>query len=673
VTINGGINCASTCILTITGTGKLIANAGLTNNAGIGGDQYQTAGTIKIKGGEISATGGSESYGSGAGIGSGYNVADGGTIEISGGNITATGGPYGAGIGGGYDGAGGNITISGNAIIESAQGGGGGAGIGSGFDGAGGHITILGGTISAVADGGGAGIGGGAQGTLGADGGEITISGDDTIIKAQGSSYAAGIGGGYLGDGGNIDISGGEISAEAGIGADSGAGIGGGYGGSGGEINISGGIISADGKAGGAGIGGGKKYSIYGGNGGTVKISGGTISAEGGTTGGAGIGVGNGGTGGTTQITGGSINATSNVAAINPDPTSDSDGQIPIYLNILTAPVEFDESLVTVYYNSLFQESNYGINDVYTDAEGILYFYLPATSTDELVALSFDEIESTDRYYGVKYEHLANNTNEQDLEYLKFPIPVVAIDYTKEILTGLNYSDDDVDYDISIAGELESESFSLKPFSTIQPNGEGEVPIDESWMDNSIEIFLTTSSILYEDSDTQSIEIPARLSVTDPLIALVTSAPASEGGDGKVSGLKSGMAYSTDPNAAPDEWISVDSEDDIVLLPGTYYFREAATGDTFATEAIEVVIPEYQAPVAPDSPDSPSSDSPDSSAAPLGLAGTGLNLDLAYLLMVLLLAFGTVLRKQESISVKMDSRENGNLTKPINDRQDFLP
>jgi hypothetical protein len=37
---------------------------------------------------------------------------------------------------------------------------------------------------------------------------------------------------------------------------------------------------------------------------------------------------------------------------------------------------------------------------------------------------------------------------------------------------------------------------------------------------------------------------------------------------------------------------------------------------------------------------------PGDSAAPLDLAGTGLDLDLAYILMVLLLAFGTVLRKR---------------------------
>jgi hypothetical protein len=114
----------------------------------------------------------------------------------------------------------------------------------------------------------------------------------------------------------------------------------------------------------------------------------------------------------------------------------------------------------------------------------------------------------------------------------------------------------------------------------------------------------------------------------------VSSKPESEGNKGKVSGLKSGMAYSTDPNAAPDEWITVDSEDDLELAPGTYYFREIATVSDFATDYVTVVIPGFPAPVAPDSP------------GELGLAGTGLNLDLAYLLMVLLSAFGTVLKKR---------------------------
>jgi hypothetical protein len=108
VTINGGIHCGEGCTLTITGdnAGELtVTNVG-GNNAGIGGNNDETAGTINIQGGTISATAGDK----GAGIGGG-NYRAGGTINIEGGKITSTGAQHSAGIGGGGGGAGGTLTI----------------------------------------------------------------------------------------------------------------------------------------------------------------------------------------------------------------------------------------------------------------------------------------------------------------------------------------------------------------------------------------------------------------------------------------------------------------------------------------------------------------------------------------------------------------------------------
>ena len=115
LTASKGINVATGSALTIYGQGGINGeNAvigqlicfGTINQAGIGGDNNQTAGSITINGGEVTAT-----SKNGAGIGGG-NGRDGGNITINGGKVTATG--YdGAGIGGGIDGAGGNITING--------------------------------------------------------------------------------------------------------------------------------------------------------------------------------------------------------------------------------------------------------------------------------------------------------------------------------------------------------------------------------------------------------------------------------------------------------------------------------------------------------------------------------------------------------------------------------
>ena len=138
LTVNGGIRVAQGNSLTIYGqsgdSGHLIAQNPGTCNAGIGGDMNQTAGTVTIHGGTVTATGGN----SAAGIGGGSYGA-GGTVTIYGGRVEATGGSYGAGIGGGavskVDGslsgaAGGQVTISGGRV--KATGGNNAAGIGGG-------------------------------------------------------------------------------------------------------------------------------------------------------------------------------------------------------------------------------------------------------------------------------------------------------------------------------------------------------------------------------------------------------------------------------------------------------------------------------------------------------------------------------------------------------------
>ena len=136
-TFNGSADCAavraaSGATLTIqgeaAGTGELIANGGSGGMlgfgaAGIGGNHNEGAGTIVINGGIISATGGSDNSGPGAGIGGGgasKTTLSGGTIAIHGGTVTASGG-YELGYGslhapgiGGYDTT--SLTIDGGDV-----------------------------------------------------------------------------------------------------------------------------------------------------------------------------------------------------------------------------------------------------------------------------------------------------------------------------------------------------------------------------------------------------------------------------------------------------------------------------------------------------------------------------------------------------------------------------
>jgi len=251
----------ATLVITEASTGTLSVTGG-TRGAGIGGASRGSVGSISIKGGIVTANGGSL-FG-GAGIGSGYSATTNGTINISGGTVTATGGTGSAGIGGGESGDGGIINISGGTVTAR-----------------GGRVSITG-NFTTYSVYGGAGIGGGCVGGSGGviniTGGTITATGGATENPGY-SSYilmgAAGIGGGssnggYGGAGGNINITGGTITATGGVDA---AGIGSGYKGSGGTVNINGGMVTATGGGNGQGIGRG----IDGSTAGTLAMNGNAI------------------------------------------------------------------------------------------------------------------------------------------------------------------------------------------------------------------------------------------------------------------------------------------------------------------------------------------------------------------------------------------------------------
>ena len=185
-----GIYVPDSKTLTIQGTGSLTANGG-GYGAGIGGGNDIDCGNIEIKGGEITADGGSDWSGS-AGIGGG-SFASCGYITISGGTVTANGGDYGAGIGGGQDGICGTITINGGTV--TASGNYFGAGIGCGYASNGdetrcGNILIYGGTVTATGGENAAGIGGGFGDGFDTICGTITINNTVTKLTATKGSGA---------------------------------------------------------------------------------------------------------------------------------------------------------------------------------------------------------------------------------------------------------------------------------------------------------------------------------------------------------------------------------------------------------------------------------------------------------------------------------------------------
>ena len=104
-----------------------------------------------------------------------------GDIVIKGGTITATGGSDAAGIGSGLKGTCGDITVNGGTITSTGY-----TGIGAGEQGTCGKITINGGTITATGSIGGIGVG--IKGTCG----NITITNKVTRVTAYGKPYAIG-------------------------------------------------------------------------------------------------------------------------------------------------------------------------------------------------------------------------------------------------------------------------------------------------------------------------------------------------------------------------------------------------------------------------------------------------------------------------------------------------
>ena len=257
--------------------GSIIAT-GSANNAGIGGNLNQDAGTITVYGGKITATGGAYAAGIGGGGAYADNKSAYTTINIYGGDITATGGISGAGIGTGCVGmemiiapdAVGHPDVLPNMYLS--------------------HINVTGGIVRAFGTEGGAGIGSGADsyflGEITISGGTVSGVGSDYILSTNANHYcsAAGIGSGRNGSCYLFRNPNAEPMERRAI------------------VRISGGTVTATGgKYGAAGIGGGSRtytnpvidpstYTAadcpnYYGGGADVFITGGTVTASGGNYG----------------------------------------------------------------------------------------------------------------------------------------------------------------------------------------------------------------------------------------------------------------------------------------------------------------------------------------------------------------------------------------------------
>lgn len=232
------------------------------------------------------------------------------------------------------------------------------------------------------------------------------------------TSSSAGIGGSVGKDAGSIDIRGGTITVSAGSqsGNAGAAAIGGGYNKSYHSISISGGIISATGSKEGAAIGTGRK----GAKGGVIAISGGKITSS---TSGSSYTIGGGyqSSGGTILISGGTISANAGIGApssgavvkitggtlwqskFNPAPTDGSQKVYRVTTTVLNGNTPVKNAKVSVRVLR-----NYGVKDIYTDANGKLYFYLPNGSRRFRVDDN-------------RYQYTVNSANTTAVQFFEWP------------------------------------------------------------------------------------------------------------------------------------------------------------------------------------------------------------------------------------------------------------
>ncbi len=232
----------------------------------------------------------------------------------------------------------GKLTISGDGKL-TATGGYLGAGIGSCSRASTANIVIAGGTVITTGGGHGAGIGGGESGSAT----DITIAGG--TVTATGGNYGAGIGGGDYGNAANITITGGTVTT---TGGGLGAGIGS-YKGNATNITIAGGTVKVIGGYNGPEIGSADNVTI---TGGTIRTSRRIVGEE---------------------------------EEMETVITGASNGKEPVYRTI----VDLKEDYGTQSPVTEVMETGYGMNGVYTDGEGRIEIYLPATPEGEQTRILF--------------------------------------------------------------------------------------------------------------------------------------------------------------------------------------------------------------------------------------------------------------------------------------------
>ena len=335
-------------------------------------------GSIKAKGGVLSAGIGGVPYAV-------RTAATTGNIVFSGGYIEAIGSDGGAGIGGGSFGGADGITVNGGSI--TAYGGTNGAGIGGGDSGDASNLTFSGGTVFAETD-----NDAGYAAAIGSGGGWAKLA--ENIVFNGGSISAVSRSGVAIGAGGDqptlksLVIRGGTVSAQNKT--DWSPGIGAADQGSVESIVIEGGTVNAEGGTGAPGIGVHGKDAFSDSQKLNVKITGGTVRAVKGRNQKEQV---NYDIGMDDRVPSGNVNVTITGGSLLSDKVEnakDADGKALHRLEVGFDDVETDGLAVNAA-DFTAGPVEYGLSQVATNNGGKVYFWVPSLSNAALRGASVDE------------------------------------------------------------------------------------------------------------------------------------------------------------------------------------------------------------------------------------------------------------------------------------------
>ncbi len=178
-------------------------------------------------------------------------------------------------------------------------------------------------------------------------------------------------------------------------------------------------------------------------------------------------------------------------------------------------------------------------------------------------------------------DHAGNRADKRITVKVKGPEkqPAAGMDYQEEKLTGL-----------VPGGEY------LIGGTVCTADGEGKIPIKESWTGSTISIVKKGSGSETTDSPAQSLPIPARPVRPTPTGVDVSTA----GGTGKLTGLTANVTYEVSTDGGKT-WVSrrADTSGQITgLAPGTYIVHvEAGAGSFVSENSNPVVIDAYKVKV----------------------------------------------------------------------------